>query len=129
MPKYLSQDWLDLEMKLANETQPERPSATVRLQYNVTGGPEGDIKYYWILEEGRLVENQLGQLDDSEVTLTLSYDDAVKIQKGELQINAAFMQGRVKVSGNMIKVMALLPLTSSKEYRALQEELRQNTEY
>ena len=56
-----------------------------------------------------MIEAKLGKLDDAEVTLTTGYDDAVKIQKGELDANAAFMQGKVKVTGNMAKVMSLLP--------------------
>jgi hypothetical protein len=39
------------------------------------------------------------------------------------------MQGRMKVTGNMAKLMSLLPLTNSPEYRALQEQIREITEY
>jgi putative sterol carrier protein len=53
----------------------------------------------------------------------------VKIQKGELDPNAAFMQGRMKVTGNMAKLMALLPITNSPEYKELQERIREVTEY
>jgi putative sterol carrier protein len=59
----------------------------------------------------------------------MTYDDAMKVQKGELDANAAFMQGRMKVSGNMAKLMSLLPLTNSPEYRALQEEIRGITDF
>jgi len=128
MAKWLTQEWLDEGKKLA-ENQPERPGATARMQYVVTGGPDGDIKYYWVLENGQLVESQLGHLDDSEVTLTTGYDDAVKIQKGELDANAAFMQGKVKVTGNMAKVMALLPITNAPEYKQLQTEIAAITEF
>jgi alkyl sulfatase BDS1-like metallo-beta-lactamase superfamily hydrolase len=128
MPKWLSQEWLDESKKLA-ESQPERPGASARMQYVVTGGPEGDIKYYWVLENGKLQESQLGEMSDPEVTLTQSYDDAKKIQQGELDANAAFMQGRVKVTGNMAKLMALLPLTNAPEYKALQEQIGGITEY
>jgi alkyl sulfatase BDS1-like metallo-beta-lactamase superfamily hydrolase len=128
MPKWLSQEWLDESKKLA-ESQPERPGASARMQYVVTGGPEGDIKYYWVLENGKLLESQLGEMSDAEVTLTQSYDDAKKIQQGELDANAAFMQGRVKVTGNMAKLMALLPLTNAPEYKALQEQIGAITEY
>jgi alkyl sulfatase BDS1-like metallo-beta-lactamase superfamily hydrolase len=128
MPKWLSQDWLDQSKKLA-ESQPERPGASARMQYVVTGGPDGDIKYYWILENGKLQESQLGELSDAEVTLTQSYEDAQKIQKGELDANAAFMQGRVKVTGNMAKLMALLPLTNAPEYKDLQTQIADITEY
>jgi putative sterol carrier protein len=99
------------------------------MQYVVTGGPDGDIKYYWILENGKLLESQIGELPDAEVTLTQTYDDAQKIQKGELDANAAFMQGRVKVTGNMAKLMALLPLTNAPEYKELQTQIAGITEY
>jgi len=128
MPKYLSQEWLDQGLKLA-ESQPERPGASARMQYVVTGGPDGDIKYYWVLENGKLLESQLGEITDADFTLTQSYEDAVKVQKGELDANAAFMQGRVKVTGNMAKLMSLLPLTNAPEYKVLMEEINGITEY
>jgi alkyl sulfatase BDS1-like metallo-beta-lactamase superfamily hydrolase len=128
MAKWLTQDWLDMQRRLA-ESQPERPGATTRMQYVVTGGPEGDIKYYWVLEDGKLLESQLGELDDAEVTLTQSYEDAMRIQRGELDANAAFMQGRVRVTGNMAKLMSLLPITNSPEYKELQGEILKNTEF
>ncbi|HZT67992.1 MAG TPA: SCP2 sterol-binding domain-containing protein [Acidimicrobiales bacterium] len=128
MAKWLSQEWLDESRKLA-ESQPERPGASARMQYVVTGGPDGDIKYYWVLENGKLLESKIGEIPDAEVTLTQSYEDAMKIQKGELDANAAFMQGRVKVTGNMAKLMSLLPITNSPEYKGLQDEINKITEY
>jgi putative sterol carrier protein len=128
MSKWLTQEWLDETRKLA-ESQPERPGASARMQYVVTGGPDGDIKYYWVLEEGKLKDSRLGELPDAEVTLSQTHEDAMKIQQGELDPAAAFMQGRVKVSGNMGKLMALLPITSSKEYKDLQAEITKITEY
>lgn len=128
MAKWLSQEWLDEGRELSG-TQPERPGATARMQYVVTGGPDGDVKYYWVLENGKLLESELGELPDAEVTLTQSYDDAMRIQKGELDANAAFMQGRVKVTGNMAKLMSLLPITNSPEYKALQQQILERTEF
>jgi putative sterol carrier protein len=128
MSKYLSQEWLDTQQELAQEF-PERPGATARMQYHVTSGPEGDVKYYWVVENGKLQEAKLGDDVDAEFTLTLSWDDSVRIQKGELDPNAAFMQGRMKVTGNMGKLMSLLPLTQSPEYKAIQEKIRAVTEY
>lgn len=128
MAKWLTQEWLD-EGKALAEGQPERPGASARMQYVITGGPDGDVKYYWVLENGKLLESQLGELEDAEVTLTQTYEDAKRIQKGELDPNAAFMQGRVKVTGNMAKLMALLPITNSKEYKQLQQQILETTEF
>ena len=128
MSKWLSQEWLDETRKMA-EGQPERAGASARMQYVVTGGPDGDIEYFWVLENGKLLENSLGHLDDAEVTLTTAYGDALKIQKGELDANTAFMQGKVKVTGNMAKVMSLLPITNSPEYKQLQTEIAAITEF
>ncbi len=128
MAKFLSQEYMDLQKKLS-EDQPERPGTTARMQYVVTGGPDGDIRYFWVLEDGKLLEAALGDKDDAEVTLTQTYDDAVKIAKGELDPNAAFMQGKIKVTGNMQKLMQLMPLTNAPEYKELQKTLRGQTEF
>ncbi len=128
MAKWLTQEWLDEGRQLA-ESQPERPGATARMQYVITGAPDGDVKYYWVLENGKLLESKLGEDDAAEVTLTQNYEDAMRIQKGELDANAAFMQGRIKVTGNMAKLMSLLPITNSPEYKALQVEILAKTEF
>ena len=128
MSKWLTQEWLDETCRMA-DSQPERPGASAKMQYVVTGGPDGEIRYYWILENGRLQKSELGDLEGAEVTMTQTYEDAKKIQKGELDANAAFMQGRIKVSGNMAKLMALMPLTNAPEYKALQKEIQEVTEY
>lgn len=111
------------------QSQPERPGASAALQYVVTGGPDGDVKYYWKLENGKLVESKLGDLPEAEIKMTLSYGDSVAIQTGDLDANNAFMQGRMKVEGNMAKLMQLMPLTNSPEYKELQKQIAASTEF
>jgi putative sterol carrier protein len=129
MAKYLTQEWLDEFKSVSNSTQPERPGVSARMQYKVTGAPTGDVTYYWIIVDGTLTEAQLGETTDTDFTIAMAYDDAVKIQKGDVDTNAAFMQGKMKVSGNMAKLLSLLPLTNSPEYRALQEQIRGITDF
>jgi len=128
MAKYLSQEWLDLQRELAQDF-PERPGATARMQYVVTGAPEGDVRYFTVIDNGKMLENTLGTDDQAEFTLTTTYDDSVKILKGDLDANAAFMQGRMKVTGNMGKLMSLMPLTQSPDYKAIQTKVAEQTEY
>jgi putative sterol carrier protein len=128
MAKYLSQEWHDKAKELA-QSFPERPGATARMAYVVAGSPEGDIEYHQIIENGKVTDQGVGLCENPEITMTVSYDDSVKIQRGDLDANAAFMQGRMKVAGNMAKLMALMPLTMSPEYKAIQESVREFTDY
>ena len=128
MPKYLTQEWMDRAKELAQDF-PETPGATVRMQQVITGAPDGEVKYYTVIENGKTLEQKVGEDPEADVTLTNSYDDALKIMKGELDANAAFMQGRVKVTGNMAKIMSMMPLTNKPEYKEIQEKLRSETEF
>ena len=128
MAKYLSQAWHERAKELA-QTFPERAGATARMVYVVSGGPDGDIIYHQVIENGKVLQQGLGACENAEITMTVSWDDSVKIQTGELDANAAFMQGRMKVGGNMAKLMALMPLTMSPEYKEIQVSIRTHTEY
>jgi putative sterol carrier protein len=128
MAKYLTQEWLDLQRELAQEF-PARPGATARMQYVVTGAPDGDVKYLTVIEDGKITENTLGDDGAAEFTLSSTFSDSVQILKGELDANAAFMQGRMKVTGNMGKLMSLMPLTQSPEYKDIQAKVAEQTEF
>jgi len=128
MAKYLTQEWLDLQKELAQEF-PDRPGATARMQYVVTGAPDGDVSYYQVITDGKMQESQLGTDPEAEFTLQQTYADSVSIAKGELDANAAFMQGRIKVTGNMGKLMSLMPLTQSQEYKDIASKVAAQTEF
>jgi hypothetical protein len=130
MSKWLSQEWIEQTHAMA-AGQPERPGASARMQYIVSGGPDGEIRYFWVLEDGKLLESNLGDVSEPDITMTMSYDDAKKIQQGDLDPNAAFMQGRIKIGNttNMAKLMSLMPLTNAPEYKELQKEIQGITEY
>ena len=126
--KYLTQEWLD-EARVMAMNQPAREGATARIQYVISGGPDGDVKYSWVLEDGKLLESHLGTIADPDVTISAPYDEWLKIAQGELDTSAAFMQGIMKVAGDMGKFLQLLPITQSREYLELQARIRSVTEY
>jgi putative sterol carrier protein len=128
MAKFLTQEWLDLQKDLAQEF-PERPGASARMQYRVAGSPDGDVAFHTVIENGKILENSLGEDEQAEFTMAVGYDDFTKVSKGELDANAAFMQGKIKVTGNMGKLMSLMPLTQSAEYKDIAEKVNDSTEY
>ena len=127
MPKFLSQEWLELRKEMS-AAMPERLGATARIQNTVKDGPDGDVTYHEVLIDGRLAECGLGPDEQSDVQVVSSYADMLDVLDGKADRNTLFMQGRAKVTGNMAKLLALLPLTQSPEYKVLEVKLREKTE-
>src|SRR3712207_9563364 len=104
--KFLSEEWAQEMTKALNESDEFKSAASnqqAKLQQVVTDTPDGgEGKYYFVLENGS-AEVSLGELSDAEATITQNYDTAVAITKTELNAQQAFMQGKLKISGNMMR--------------------------
>jgi alkyl sulfatase BDS1-like metallo-beta-lactamase superfamily hydrolase len=74
------------------------------LQFNVTDAPDGEIDYYLTVGDGAALL-ALGTLEDADASVSSDYETAAAISKGELNVQMAFMTGKIKVGGNMAKVM------------------------
>lgn len=75
------------------------------LQFHVTDMPDGEDVDYYISVADDAADVGLGELDESDVKVTNNYETAVGISKGELNTQMAFMTGKLKVSGDMAKLM------------------------
>lgn len=108
--KFLSEDWaqeVTNALNSSDEFQNAASNQAVKLQQVVTDAPDGgETKYYFTLDSGK-VQVGIGEITDAEATLTQSYETAVAITKQELNAQNAFMQGKLKISGNMMKLMQL----------------------
>ena len=99
------------------------------MQHVVSGTPDGEVRYAHRSSTVASPPPRWANDPAAEVTLTQTYADAVLIARAQLDGNVAFMQGRVKVVGDMGKVMALMPLTDSDEYRPAVAELAGQTAF
>ena len=107
MATFLSDDhFLAAKEALAGDAGFQNSIANVDLavQFDVTGAPDGDVSYYLSIADGA-VDTDTGPLDDPDVTVSSDYDTSVAISKGELNVQMAFMTGKIKVGGNMAKIM------------------------
>jgi len=75
------------------------------LQFRVTDMPDGDDVVYYVDIGGDSADVGLGELESPDVTITNNYETAVGISKGDLNTQMAFMTGKLKVSGEMAKLM------------------------
>ena len=108
--RYLSEEWANAVTQALNSSDDFKKAATgqqAKLQQVVTDAPDGgEVKFYFKLEDGN-AEVALGELADAEATISQNYETSVAMDKGELNPQNAFMQGKLKIAGNMMKLMQL----------------------
>jgi putative sterol carrier protein len=107
--KFLSEEWAQAITDALNSSEAFQKAATgqqAKIQQVVTDSPDGEVKYYFKLESGS-ADVSLGELADAEATISQNYDTAAAINRSELNAQNAFMQGKLKISGNMMKLMQL----------------------
>lgn len=105
--KFLSEEWAQAVTEALNSHDGFKSAignADLSLQFNVTGGPDGDVSYY-LKTSGGQAEVALGTRENPDVTVGQTYDTAAAISRGELNTQTAFMTGKLKVSGNLAKLM------------------------
>jgi len=107
--KYLSQDWVDAyNAALAGDDAVRAALAgkSATLQMVISGAPQGEVRYWLRIADGSVAAG-LGDNPDAEVTISQSYETSAEVDKGELDGQKAFMQGKVKIAGKMLKMMQL----------------------
>jgi len=106
---YLSQDWIDAyNAALAGDDAVHAALAgkNATLQMVISGAPQGDVRYWLRIADGS-AEAGLGDAADAEVTISQSYETSAQVNQGMLDGQKAFMQGKVKITGKMLKMMQL----------------------
>lgn len=103
MATYLSPGWFD-EVNRAAGADADLAGAiaggAVTIQQVVTHGPDGEVRYWVRLRDGRF-EAGPGQADGPDATVTQSYDTAVEVSRGRLGVEAAILAGRIRLAGDV----------------------------
>ena len=109
MTKFLTKDWVDTVREAINadaEIQEAAKTTEVAVEQVITGVPDqGDVTYWFAFGDGQM-RNGLGNSDvPPDATLRMTYEVAKGLYSGDLNIQIAFMQGKVKAKGNMGKLL------------------------
>lgn len=108
MPKYLSEEWGRAVENALNENsafQNATQGVDLTLQQVVTEVPDlGEVKYYYVVKDGTISYNE-GETAEPDATMTQTYGTATALNRGELNPQHAMMQGKIKMAGNLGKVM------------------------
>jgi putative sterol carrier protein len=107
--RFLSEEWCRAVQDALNASDQFRSAAgsvTARIQQVVTS-PEGEKRYWFEVEGGQA---RLGTGDAPgpvDATITQDYSTAAALMKNELSPVAAYMSGKLRVSGDLMKLMRL----------------------
>jgi putative sterol carrier protein len=95
----------DLMSKMPGAFLPEKaPGLDAVIQFKFTGAEAGD--WYAVIKEGKVTVEK-GEHPSPKMTLTADSSDYVKIFTGELDGMQAFMQGKIKLAGDLNLAMKL----------------------
>lgn len=107
MAKFLSEEWAQAVTAALGQHEGFRNamgSNDLGIQFATEDGPDGPVDYY-LAAGGGSATMALGELESPDVTVKMTYDTAAAVSKGELNVQTAFMTGKLKVSGNLAKLM------------------------
>ncbi len=110
--QFLSDEWLEQTRKLREEYRDQVPEVpvTVRMNQVINEVPFGDgVIYAHVDTSSGVLEMETGHLESPDLTVTLSYSTAKAILvDGDAQAAMnAFLSGRIKVDGDITKMIAL----------------------
>ncbi|OFW67074.1 MAG: hypothetical protein A2Z12_04080 [Actinobacteria bacterium RBG_16_68_21] len=108
MAKFLTHDWLQALNDTVNEHEGFRKaiaSTDLTLQFEVPDAPEGAENRYFLAIKGGALVAGAGDATEPDATITNDYETAMAISKGATNTQMAFMTGKMKVAGNMAKIM------------------------
>lgn len=105
--RYLSPEWLAAaaEAIAHDATLREVTSGLdLTLEQTVADGPEGTVCWHIILRHGH-AELVAGPTSDADIRFTTTWDTARAVARGELAAPTAFIEGRLRVGGDLTALL------------------------
>ncbi len=133
MLRYLSPEWLSELDRACREGRPVHAAddeVPFVIQLLVSDGPQGDVAYHLRVNHGA-VSVQPGVAPESNITLSHDYATAEAVARGELSAQRAFMAGRLRVRGDLVRLVELQGSVAelSDDIGGVTQALRDRTEF
>jgi hypothetical protein len=133
--KFLSEEWMlqarAIEAEFSSKGTP--PPVQTRINLHITEVPDAlstDDLAACLDTTGGAILLDLGSFDDADATITLGYDTAQSflVEGNQQAMMQAFMGGKIKITGDMTKVLALAAGGPDEVAVAVQARLREITD-
>jgi len=130
---FLSDEWMEAAKAIRDEYQDQvkPPAHSIRMNQIVTDVPFSDDPIHTHLDtSGGEAVMETGHLDDPDLTVTTDYATAkaITVDGDAQQAMQAFMQGKVKVQGDMSKLMLLQQQPADPVQDEIQAKVKEITE-
>jgi putative sterol carrier protein len=130
---FLSNEWIDAAREIRekySDQVPEIPTA-IKINLAILEVPfdENTVNAFFDTSSGGL-QLELGELDDADATITTDYETAQSlfVEQDQTIAMQAFMAGKIKVQGDMMKMMAMQTAIPSNEFTdTIAEEIKSIT--
>jgi SCP-2 sterol transfer family len=101
--RYLSPEWMEAaRLAIAGDASLRAATSGIRLtiEHVVTGGPAGTIRWHITIDNGTVGLAE-GPAMEHDLRFTTDYATAAGIAAGELGAQRAFVEGRLRVGGDL----------------------------
>jgi hypothetical protein len=125
----LSLDWIDAltsEVAASPPLQELARTVTVGITQVVTAGPEGDVVYHLQVGDGSTAFGP-GAAFPEDIRFEQDWETAVAVATGTLNAQDAFVNGRIRLTGDSQKLVASEPVF--KELDSVFSSVRERTSY
>ncbi|MAS99162.1 MAG: SCP2 sterol-binding domain-containing protein [Actinomycetota bacterium] len=122
MRNLFTEEWLKTLKQLGSEL----PSMdlTVTCQYEISGAPQGKVRYYIDIQKGKITDAELGKHPSPNCSISTTYKEVSSILQQEKSVEASFMQGNFKIDGEYEKyLLTMNAIRSTKEWQNMQQAL------
>ena len=132
--EFLTDEWIAEAKRLTDEAgeRANPPAHVIRMNQVITGAPfkaDGEDILVHMDTSGGNVELDLGHLENPDLTVTVDFDTAkaIFVEQNQQAGMQAFMAGKIKVQGDMTKMMAMQQTAPDPAAIALAEQIKAMT--
>jgi putative sterol carrier protein len=129
MAKYLSLEWIEDLDRAAQATDLVRlaaPELVFVVEHEVTDTPDGTVRYHIEFDRG-VARLRPGSAAHADACFTEDHATAIAVSSGEINAQSAVMTGRLRVRGDMERLIAAQPAFTALD--AALDEARARTTY
>jgi len=118
---FLSSEWMDAARAIREKYADEVPDipTVIKINLSVVDVPFDDdtVDAYFDTSSGSL-QLELGELDEPDATITTDYEtaQALFVEQDQAMAMQSFLEGKIKVQGDMMKMMAMQTAIPSNEF-------------